>query len=173
MLALFGPIKTDVLEGDLPYLKVKPQRKLSRQEQIVSAKVGRARGLRLKVKPVDRGDEATWVEIVDYLGVQAQLSTALKNLDDRRHAYREKLALPVRSPDLPDFRATTVDVSRLGLCLATSAPMAVGVRLCLEVESREPSRRPTDILAVTVWSATGPRGQHLVGVRFIEPLYLN
>lgn len=76
MLALFGPIKADVLESDLPYLRVKPQRKLSQAAQIVVARVG-DRTFRLKVKPVERDSQATWVEVVDFLHSYSSLVTSL------------------------------------------------------------------------------------------------
>lgn len=89
MIALFGPIKAEVLESEFPYLKVKPQRKLSRVPQIVTAKVG-DRSFRLKVKPVDRDCDATWVEVSDFFGAQPELEKALAELRDRRLIDRER-----------------------------------------------------------------------------------
>lgn len=170
MITLFGPITADVLEGDLPYLKVKPQRKLSQTEQVVNLRVGVARKLRLKVKPVEREAGATWVEVVDFLGSRAQLIVALARLDDRRAVQRSKVDLLVRSPDLPDFHARTIDVSQHGSRLAISRPVSTGVKLRLQLEGRGVARCSVGATAVTVWSRQDSGGQNLVGVRFLEPL---
>ena len=165
MLALFGPIKTEVLESDLPYLKVKPQRKLSRTAQIVTAKVGE-RAFRLKVKPVDRDHDSTWVEIVDDFRSGEQLARSLDELEERRDSHRERASLPVRSPDLPNFRGTTVDISSNGLRLATAGPVAVGVRLRLEIDGRDASQ--SDVSGVTVWSSRRADNDYQVGVRVLQ-----
>jgi hypothetical protein len=167
MIALFGPIKAEVLESDLPYLKVKPQRKLSQAAQIVTAKVG-DKVFRLKVRPLNRDSDATWVEIVDSLKAHDGLVKALADLEERRVAQRERTSLPVRSPDLPNFRATTVDISESGLRLATAGPVAVGVRLRLEIDSRGPTHRPTDVSAVTVWTHRRSENDYQVGVRLLQ-----
>lgn len=167
MLALFGPIKADVLESDLPYLKMKPQRKLSRTAQIVNGKVG-SKQFRLKVKPVERDSDATWVEVTDFFGAQGELRKALEELEERRVAQRERATLDVRSPDLPHFRATTVDISATGLRLCTAGPVEVGVRLRLEIDGRGPSQRPTDLSAVTVWTARRAEDEYQVGVRVLQ-----
>lgn len=166
MLALFGPIKAEVHESDLPFLKVKPQRKLSRTPQIVSARVGE-RIFRLKVQPVERGSDATWVEVVDFFGSRETLETALASLEERRVAPRQRASLIVRSPDLPGFRATTVDVSSSGLRLATAGPVEVGVRLRMEIDGREPSQRATDLSGVTVWSSRRADDAYQVGIRLL------
>jgi hypothetical protein len=171
MLALFGPIKADVLESDLPYLKVKPQRKLSRAAQIVTAKVGE-RTFRLKVRPVDRDQDSTWVEILDDLRarpeLKAELQRSLAELEERRVAQRERTVLAVRSPDLPNFRGTTVDISESGLRLATAGPVAVGARLRLEIDGREPSQRPTDVSGITVWTSRRGANEYQIGVRVLQ-----
>jgi hypothetical protein len=169
MLTLFGPIKADVQESDLPYLKVKPQRKLSLTAQIVSAKVG-GRSFRLKVKPVERDGEATWVEVVDFFQSRDSLRDSLAKLEERRLAQRERTALPVRSPDLPSFHATTVDISRTGLRLVTAGPVAIGVKVRLEIDAREPFTRPTAVSAITVWTSRRSDNAYQVGVRLLpEP----
>lgn len=167
MLALFGPIKAEVYESELPFLKVKPQRKLSRMPQIVSARVGE-RAFRLKVRPVERDGDSTWVEVVDFLGTSETLAVALALLEERRIAPRHRVSLIVRSPDLPGFRATTADISSSGLRLNTGGPLAVGVRLRLEVDGREPSQRPTDLSGVTVWSTRKADDGYQVGVRVLR-----
>ncbi len=167
MLALFGPIKAEVHESELPFLKVKPQRKLSRTPQIVSARVGE-RAFRLKVKPVERGSDSTWVEVVDFFGSRYTLATALGALEERRIAPRRRATLTVRSPDLPGFRATTLDVSNSGLRLATAGPLEVGVRVRMEIDGREPSQRATDLSGVTVWSCRRPDDGYQVGIRLLS-----
>jgi hypothetical protein len=169
MIALFGPIKADVLESDLPYLKVKPQRKLSRAAQIVTAKVG-DKTFRLQVKPVDRDRDrdATWVEIVDGLNAHNGLVKSLNDLEERRAAQRERTTLAVRSPDLPNFRATTVDISDSGLRLATAGPVAVGIRVRLEIDSCGLSHRSTGLSGITVWSTRRAENDYQIGVRVLQ-----
>lgn len=168
MIALFGPIKADVLESDLPYLKMKPQRKLSRVAQIVTTKVG-DKSFRLKVRPVDRDGDTTWVEVVDFFGAQHDLRKALDELAERRAAHRERATLAVRSPDLPNFRATTVDISETGLRLRADGPVAVGIRLRLEIDGRSPSQRPSDLSGITVWTARRAENDYQVGIRVLQP----
>jgi hypothetical protein len=166
MIGLFGPIKVEVLESELPCLKVRPQRKLSRAAQIVTARVGE-KSFRIKVRPVERDCDATWVEIVDSLGSHDALVRSLAELEERRVAHREKAALAVRSPDLPNFRATTVDISETGLRLSTAGPVAVGIRVRLEIDPRGPTNRTTDLSGVTVWSQRRAENDYQVGVRVL------
>ena len=91
MLALFGPIKAEVFEGSPSYLKVKPERKLSRVPQIVVANVG-GKAFRLKARPVDRDCDHTWIEVTDCFGHQSELRKALDELQERHASHRERSA---------------------------------------------------------------------------------
>lgn len=168
MLALFGVIKMELLEGDWPRLKVRPQRKLSSAPQIVSVSVG-SRAFRLKVRPLERDGEATWIEVLDAYGRQALLLESLAEIQERRTAPRTRTSLPVRSPDLPHFHGTALDISDHGMRLAVSAPVAVGMRLRLEIDARNPAHRPRDLSAVTIWTHLRREGGYQIGVRLLSP----
>lgn len=173
MITLFGQIKARVLEADLPYLRLRPQRKLSRSAQIIHLILG-GRTFRIKVCALEKdADGATWVKMLDAFSQNAELSAHLAlDLDgptERRTAEREKVQLAVRSPDLPGFRGTTLDVSETGLRLLTTESVPVGMRVRMEIDDRQIGQRPTDISGISVWSAKRFGDTYQVGIRLLHP----
>ncbi len=161
------------MEADLPYLKLRAQRKLSRSAQIIHLAVG-GQSFRVKVCALEKATNgATWVKLLDAFSQRVELEAHLeRELDgptERRNAEREKVQLAVRSPDLPGFRGTTVDVSETGLRLVTADLVPVGVRVRMEIDDRKIGQRSLDISGIAVWSAKRFGDTYQVGIRLLHP----
>lgn len=173
MLSLFGPIKVDILDADLPFLKLKPQRKLSRSSQAVTATVN-GRTCKLRVRAVRRdSDGSTWAELLGNESSHAAILAQLEHNEaraslERRRALRDRVTLTVRSPDLPNFRGRTYDVSDTGMRIVTDGPVAVGTRVRLELDDRSPRGQADSVCAVAVWSRKRPSANYHVGVQLIS-----
>lgn len=171
MISLFGPIKVDILDADLPYVKLKPQRKLSRSSQAVMTRLG-DKTYKLRVRAVRRDDDgATWAELLADEALQSKIDEHVNRRNsDRRRARRDRVSMTVRSPDLPNFRGQTYDLSRSGLRVVTDGPVEVGLRVRLELDDRtlERERPARSVCAVTVWSTRLPNADYHLGLRFLS-----
>lgn len=84
------------------------------------------------------------------------------SLPTERRGQRRPVSIRVRSRELPDFQATSVDVSLYGIQLMAAAPLPVGRTLPLELELR--GEAPIECRATVRWSRlTSP---FLVGLEF-------
>lgn len=154
MLSLFGQIKVKLLEADLPLVKLKPQRKLSCSTQTVLTRLnGTTRKWRVRAVRRDP-DGSTWAELLDWEQHRDEIHRHLERDNERRRAERDQVCLSVRSPDLPNYRARTFDVSDTGLRLVTETPVEVGVQLRLELDDRAlaSSEPRATVSGVIVWS---------------------
>lgn len=86
--------------------------------------------------------------------------------DEKRNQPRRRAALAVRSPQLPNFRGLTWDISRDGLRLVVDGPVNSGETLHLELEPTEYGSRPVPLVAQTVWCRARDERSYFLGARF-------
>ncbi len=175
MLSLFGKIQAEALEIDGPMIRLRPQRKLARGRQICTVQVAKKRW-KLAVTPTRTVTDGTvWVqpeaspELLDE--VRAAVDSVRVEQDraasERRASSRYAAVLQVRSPDLPFYRATTVDVSEHGLRLCTRGEISTGAQVRLQIEDGNPAHSGVVVTGVTVWTRPNGTNTFEVGVSLI------
>ncbi|MCE7869060.1 PilZ domain-containing protein [bacterium CPR1] len=86
-----------------------------------------------------------------------------------RQAPRVPYRTGVVSPELPNYKALTLDCSLSGLQLQTDGPLPVGQVIQLSLDLRE-SGEPVPCLARVAWCRHAPDdGKYRVGLEFVEP----
>lgn len=166
-----GSIDAVIRDVDLPFLRLSTLEPLALNGQSIDFTLC-GHGFRAWVLPV-RGDDSgdtVWVRIDEpenltsvierlFLQDRADATTT-----ERRNDSRIRTLLNVRSPDLPQCRATTYDVSETGLRLVTEGAIPDGTRLRLQVED---SVGLANVWGETVWSNARLNSLFHVGVRLL------
>lgn len=165
---LFGLTQATLLDVDLPFVKLLPVRPLVGSAQLVEIALGQD-AFQIRVTPFQDNQEGEiWVrmldeglcgEILEHRFLQSRMNRNAERRIDPRH----KTTLAVSSPDLPNSRATTYDISEFGMRLVTEEPVPVGANLRLLVEQE--SQDPVLVEGEAVWTVPRVNSLHHVGVR--------
>ena len=161
-----------LLDVDLPFMKLRAEKALPLGEHSVELRIGfktfpisvtlvrECEGGHQWVRLLDGGPAG---EVLEHRFLQDRLQT---QAEDRRDDSRYKVSLSVHSPDLPQHRATTYDISEYGLRLVTERPVPVGKVLRLEVlQSQRDEQGPAvKVRGEAVWCVPCNWAHH-VGVR--------
>jgi hypothetical protein len=94
---------------------------------------------------------------------------------DARPQYEEKRALPrlpvsfqVRSRLLPNFQATTYDLTRQGLRLIADGPLEPGTRLDMVFNLDDQEFDPLQVRGEVIWTLPRDSKTHWIGLRILE-----
>lgn len=85
----------------------------------------------------------------------------------RRQARAEK-RLRARSPDLPGFQGTVMDLSMGGLGMLVDAPMERGRRIQFEIDFEEQRSMRLELCGRICWCRPEPGAAYRVGIQFEE-----
>lgn len=171
--ALFSSTEVSLFDVDLPFLKIRAHHPLVDTAQELVVVLGEHR-YRFNAVPVRRAEDGDiWVRLLD-AGLSGEvlehrfLSQKVEDAQsERRNSGRVKTILSVRSPDLPNSRGTTHDISQSGLRLVTEHPVEAGTELRLVIQGSTDTDdfHPVFVNGEAVWSAPRVNSLHHVGVR--------
>ncbi|NDD30493.1 MAG: PilZ domain-containing protein [Proteobacteria bacterium] len=90
------------------------------------------------------------------------------HLDQRleRRSYRQ---FQVMSPDIPDYKAITTDVSRTGIRLQLSSELQVGSVVRLKLVFDDFNFDDVEVRGEVLWTMARERETWWAGIRFIDP----
>lgn len=162
-------IQATLLDVDVPFLQVLACDPIPLHGGTLEMLVG-GQAYCLQVVPSKPAhDGSTWVRLLESdriaRAVEHQfLQQRLREKDqERRNVSRVRTTLVVSSPDLPNQRATTYDVSETGLRLVTERPLPVGAPLRLSIE--DPCGESVEVEGEAVWTAGRMNSLFHIGVR--------
>ncbi len=166
MLGLFTPT-IKVLEKKEDRLTFVSPRNLSagRSHEVKLADSRRVRVLVESVRPLERGYAVT-----GKVGEEVTMLTPTSAKDAFvRKDSRVDCAMRVLSPDLPGYRAVTVDFSHGGVQVETEGPLATGRMLDLTLEYDNNEMASVRCQARVAWCAERSRARYRVGLQFVNP----
>lgn len=166
MLGLFTPT-IKVLERKEDRLTFVSPRNLSagRSHEVKLADSRRVRVLVESVRPLERGYAVT-----GKVGEEVREVTPIAAKDPFvRKDARVDCAMRVLSPDLPGYRAVTVDFSHGGVQVETEGPLATGRLLDVTLEFDNNEMASVRCQARVAWCAERSRARYRVGLQFVNP----
>lgn len=161
-----------LLDVDLPFLKLRTEKTLPSGEHSVELRIG-LKTFQISVTPMRECEAGhQWVrlldggpagELLEHRFLQDRLQT---QAEERRDNSRYRVSLEVNSPDLPQQKGITYDISEYGLRLVTESPVPVGKVLRLEVleDKRNWETPVVKVCGEAVWCVPCNTAHH-VGVR--------
>lgn len=165
MLGLFTP-RIKVLEKKEDRVTFVSPRNLSagRSHEVKLADSRRVKVLVESVRPLEKG-----YAITGKVGEEVETPTGQANDPFLRKDLRVDCAMRVLSPDLPGYRAVTVDFSHGGVQVETEGPLTTGRLLDLTLEFDNDQMASVRCRARVAWCAERSRARYRVGLQFVNP----
>ncbi len=166
MLGLFTPT-IKVLEKKENRLTFVSSRNLpaGRNVEVKLADSRRVRVLVENTRPLERGYAVT-------ARLEAEVEQVVETVAADpfvRKAPRVDCAMRVLSPDLPGYRAVTVDFSHGGVQVETEGPLPTGRLLDLTLEFDNDKMASVRCQARVAWCAQRSRARYRAGLQFVTP----
>lgn len=164
MLGLFTP-RIKVLEKKEDRVTFVSPRNLTpgRSHQVKLADSRRVSVLVEGSRRLERGYAITGI-VRDEVGTPIRANDPLLRKD-----CRVDCAMRVLSPDLPGYRAVTVDFSHGGVQVETEGPLATGRLLDVTLEYDNNEMASVRCQARVAWCAERSRARYRVGLQFVNP----
>ncbi|MEW6279808.1 MAG: PilZ domain-containing protein [Candidatus Eremiobacterota bacterium] len=167
MLGLFAP-RVEILEVREDRLTFRSSRSLSvGKAQIVKLGTRSIRVMVESVRPLERGGYAC----IGQVQGDVDLPSPAQAVEDAflRKAERRDCVMRVLSPDLPGYRAVTVDFSHGGIQVETEGPLSTGAVLDLTMEFDREGVPAIRCQARVAWSSPRARNRYRAGLQFVTP----